>query len=457
MTAAGPRLRRRRSSSATPCDRAASARAGAARRHRPDARGPRRARPAWSLVGAVLAAVVARPCAAAGRRRRGGRAGGAWHRRRRPARGRAPCGGRCPRWSTCSLLASTAGVSPARSPTRSSPAPRRRPGRPRPARRRRRRRRPVGRAPTPSLDRLDAARRPGPGAGPGARRPPPLRRAARSPPWSASSLELRLDRRRQAEQDARRVPSGSSARSSPACSRPSPCSPSSPSSPRPSRRCPPDPTPTLGGHPMLRTLVSLQVARPHRPPTASAAAARRRPRPVHRRVRPRAPRRGRRRPAARGLGHQDRQGHPAAQLGHRPGARPGAVTGRGAGDEARGQASVELALLLPVVAPARCSPSSRSGSLARDVVLVTHAAREAARAAATDPTPSAARAAALAVQRPRPRPAGRAATVTGAATPGSRVRVEVAYRAPTASRSSARCSPTARSAPRRRCGWRSRP
>ena len=68
---------------------------------------------------------------------------------------------------------------------------------------------------------------------------------------------------------------------------------------------------------------------------------------------------------------------------------------RPAGD--RGQASVELALLLPLLV-LLLLVILQVGLLGRDVVLVTHASREAARAAATDPDPA---------RRPRP-PARRA-------------------------------------------------
>lgn len=107
------------------------------------------------------------------------------------------------------------------------------------------------------------------------------------------------------------------------------------------------------------------------------------------------------------------------------------VARRGAGirfgDEA-GQASVELALLLPVVVVLLLAVL-QLGLVARDVVLVTHASREAARAAAVDPTPGAAREAALAssgLDRDR-----LALDVRGRAGAGSRVRVEVRYRVPT--------------------------
>ena len=59
---------------------------------------------------------------------------------------------------------------------------------------------------------------------------------------------------------------------------------------------------------------------------------------------------------------------------------------------------MELALLLPVVLVLLLAVL-QVGLLARDVVLVTHAAREAARAAATEPDLQVARA------RPRCRPA----------------------------------------------------
>ena len=102
-------------------------------------------------------------------------------------------------------------------------------------------------------------------------------------------------------------------------------------------------------------------------------------------------RRRRRRPAPGRLGHQDRQGHPPPQLGPRPGAVPGAVrSSRRAAPRrtrgARGQSTVELALLLPVVVLLLLAVL-QMGLLARDIVLVTHASREAARAAAVDSDP----------------------------------------------------------------------
>lgn len=89
------------------------------------------------------------------------------------------------------------------------------------------------------------------------------------------------------------------------------------------------------------------------------------------------------------------------------------------------QATVELALLLPVVV-ALLLAVLQVGLLARDVVLVTHASREAARVAATDPDPRAARAAAIASSGLD----GRRLTVTlhGRGGEGSRVEAEVIYR-----------------------------
>jgi Flp pilus assembly protein TadG len=106
------------------------------------------------------------------------------------------------------------------------------------------------------------------------------------------------------------------------------------------------------------------------------------------------------------------------------------VAGRGPTERSgdRGQASVELALLLPVVALLLLAVL-QVGLLARDLVLVTHASREAVRAAAVDPDRSAAREAAassggLVPDRMSVQSRGRAG-------PGSRVSVTVTYRAPT--------------------------
>jgi Flp pilus assembly protein TadG len=107
------------------------------------------------------------------------------------------------------------------------------------------------------------------------------------------------------------------------------------------------------------------------------------------------------------------------------------MTRRGRPVDDRGQASVEVALLLPVVLLLLLAVL-QVGLLARDLVLVTHAAREAARAAATDPTPSAARAAALQASGLDPTRVAVTLEVTGQRGSSPRVRVAVAYRAPTA-------------------------
>ncbi|HEX2275403.1 MAG TPA: TadE/TadG family type IV pilus assembly protein [Acidimicrobiales bacterium] len=101
------------------------------------------------------------------------------------------------------------------------------------------------------------------------------------------------------------------------------------------------------------------------------------------------------------------------------------MTRRGRGDG--GQAAVELALVLPLVLVAILAVV-QVGLLVRDQVLVVHAAREAAREAAVQPAADAARQAALAGSRLE---ADRlAVTVSDRGGPGSRVRVEVRYRAP---------------------------
>lgn len=98
------------------------------------------------------------------------------------------------------------------------------------------------------------------------------------------------------------------------------------------------------------------------------------------------------------------------------------------GREDEGQASVELALALPLVVLLLLAVV-QLGLVVRDQILVVHAAREAVREAAVDPSPDAPRRAALAGSTL----AGDRLTVTstGRGAVGSRVRVEVAYRAPT--------------------------
>ena len=90
---------------------------------------------------------------------------------------------------------------------------------------------------------------------------------------------------------------------------------------------------------------------------------------------------------------------------------------------------MELALVLPLVVMLLLAVV-QLGLLVRDQILVVHAAREAAREAAVDPAPDAARRAAAAsstLAEPR-----LTVTATGRGTVGSRVRVEVAYKSPTA-------------------------
>ena len=106
------------------------------------------------------------------------------------------------------------------------------------------------------------------------------------------------------------------------------------------------------------------------------------------------------------------------------------MTARGPARREQGQASVELALLLPVVLVLLLA-ILQVGLLARDVVLVTHAAREAARAAATDPDPQVARAAALASGGLEPSRLDVALVITGGDDSGRRVEVQVTYRVPT--------------------------
>jgi Flp pilus assembly protein TadG len=94
----------------------------------------------------------------------------------------------------------------------------------------------------------------------------------------------------------------------------------------------------------------------------------------------------------------------------------------------RGQSTVELALALPVVV-LLLLVLLQVALVARDVVLVAHAAREGARAAATDPGPGAALdAAAHASGLDRDR---LHVEVSGRDGAGSRVRVEVRYEIPT--------------------------
>jgi Flp pilus assembly protein TadG len=89
---------------------------------------------------------------------------------------------------------------------------------------------------------------------------------------------------------------------------------------------------------------------------------------------------------------------------------------------------VELALLLPLLV-VLLLVILQIGVLGRDVVLVTHASREAARAAATDPDPGAAAAAARSASGLDP--ARMTVTIAGRGGTGSHVSVTVTYRAGT--------------------------
>jgi len=93
-----------------------------------------------------------------------------------------------------------------------------------------------------------------------------------------------------------------------------------------------------------------------------------------------------------------------------------------------GQAAVELALALPLVALLLLA-LVQLGFLVRDQVLVVHAAREGVRQAAVDPSADAARQAAAGSSGLT---AGRMqVAMTARGAPGSHVRVSVTYRSPT--------------------------
>ena len=93
-----------------------------------------------------------------------------------------------------------------------------------------------------------------------------------------------------------------------------------------------------------------------------------------------------------------------------------------------GQASVELALVLTLVMLLLLAVV-QLGLLVRDQILVVHAAREAVREAAVDPAADAPRRAALASSTLSD--ARLTVSTSGRGAVGSRVRVEVAYRAST--------------------------
>jgi Flp pilus assembly protein TadG len=89
---------------------------------------------------------------------------------------------------------------------------------------------------------------------------------------------------------------------------------------------------------------------------------------------------------------------------------------------------VEVALLLPFVV-LLAMIVAQLGLVVRDQVLVVHAAREGARAAAVEPSTEAVIAAVHGATRLDP--ARIRVTVSGRAGPGSLVTVRVSYRAPT--------------------------
>lgn len=93
-----------------------------------------------------------------------------------------------------------------------------------------------------------------------------------------------------------------------------------------------------------------------------------------------------------------------------------------------GQATVELVLSLPVVLLAVLAVF-QVGLVVNDRLLVTHAAREGARAAAVEPTDAAASRAASAATGLDP--ARLTVTLAGGRSTGDRVTVQVDYRSPT--------------------------
>jgi len=104
------------------------------------------------------------------------------------------------------------------------------------------------------------------------------------------------------------------------------------------------------------------------------------------------------------------------------------MTGTGHRSPEDGQAAVEVVLAMPLVAMMLMAVV-QVGVLVRDQILVVHAAREGAREAAVDAAPESPRRAAIAGSRlsgNRLR-----VTVTGRGGAGSRVKVGIAYTAPT--------------------------
>jgi Flp pilus assembly protein TadG len=102
------------------------------------------------------------------------------------------------------------------------------------------------------------------------------------------------------------------------------------------------------------------------------------------------------------------------------------VHGRTRGE--RGQATVELVLVLPVILTLLLA-AIQVGVVARDRLLLAHAAREAARTAAVEPDPAAVAGAARAATT---LDGDRLVVALGRNTqPGDRLVVQVSYRSPT--------------------------
>ncbi len=93
-----------------------------------------------------------------------------------------------------------------------------------------------------------------------------------------------------------------------------------------------------------------------------------------------------------------------------------------------GQATVELALTLPLVVLFSLMVV-QAGLVAKDLVLVHHAAREGARAAAVDPTPAAARAGVTGGAKLENGRLG--VSLSGGASEGDQATVRVTYASPT--------------------------
>ncbi len=94
----------------------------------------------------------------------------------------------------------------------------------------------------------------------------------------------------------------------------------------------------------------------------------------------------------------------------------------------RGQATVEFALVLPLIVLFSLIVI-QAALVGKDVLLVHHAAREAARASAVDPTPATAMQAAVASGRLDP--SRLSSRLTGGTERGDRATAVVTYRSPT--------------------------